>query len=190
MSKKSPDATLIHIATPPMPMVYSGPLFRGHHMHKTRTSWLRWVIVAILVILLTLIAQGHEGHTVGPRIRLIPFKEYVTATMALIRGWEDARRWMVFVLIDGLGNLVVFMPLGAALDRALRDNIVSNAKRIITVALLGGALSAVYEITQLWIPGRVTAVDDVIINTAGAILGAVLIQSWHLRKQNKSRSAA
>ncbi|MBN1313697.1 MAG: VanZ family protein [Anaerolineae bacterium] len=154
-------------------------------MHLKRTTWPRWLIVGIIVILLTLIAQGHEGNALGPKIRLIPFEEYAAATMGLLRGWEDADRWLSFVLIDGIGNLVVFMPLGAALDYALRDTITPISRRIRVIALLGGALSSTYEITQLWIPGRITAIDDVIINTAGTVLGAAFVLALRLHREKR-----
>lgn len=157
-------------------------------MRQVRTTWFRWLIVAIVVIFLTLIAQGHEGGAEGIRVRVIPFQEYIEATQFLFEGHRNPYSWMVSVLIDGLGNLVVFMPLGAALEYALRDHVGLISKRMKVIALFGGGLSLSYEIVQYWIPGRVSAIDDVIINTTGTILGALLVLVLCSRKQRRLRS--
>lgn len=159
-------------------------------MDKERTTWRRRAGVWVVVILLSIIALGHHGNTTGPRIRLAPFEEYVEATTCLMQRCDGSGAWLVFVLIDGLGNLVVFMPLGVALDYALRDNIVPALKRVGVIALLGALLSISYEVIQMLIPGRVTAIDDVIINTAGTALGAVLVIALHSRKQQTAQEVA
>ena len=43
------------------------------------------------------------------------------------------------------------------------------------VTLAGCALSVAIELTQNLLPGRVPTVQDVVMNTAGALLGAVLV---------------
>lgn len=154
-------------------------------MGRDRTTWRPWISVGVVVVILSIIALGHNGHTDGPRIRLIPFEEYVEAATCLMQSCAGSRRWMAFALIDGLGNLVVFMPLGASLGHALQEDIVPTLKRTGIIALAGALLSASYELVQMSIPGRVTAVDDVIINTAGTAVGAVLVIALnsHSRQQ-------
>jgi glycopeptide antibiotics resistance protein len=152
-------------------------------MDKGGTAWHRWIGVGVVVMVLSIIALGHNGHGSGPSIRLIPFREYIETTSGLLQGWDGARAWLVFTLVDGLGNLVVFMPLGAALDYALRDKRGPTLRRIGIITLLGALLSVSYETIQLWIPGRVTAIDDVIINTTGTALGAVLVIALRSRRQ-------
>lgn len=152
---------------------------------ENHITWRRWIGVGVVIVILSIIALGHNGHSSRPGIRLIPFEEYVEATVCLFQGCAGVRRWLAFVLIDGLGNLVVFMPLGAALEHALKDTILPVSKRISITALIGALISMSYEIIQLWIPGRVTAVDDVIINSAGTLLGAVLAATLRLHKQQR-----
>ncbi len=43
------------------------------------------------------------------------------------------------------------------------------------MTLAGCALSVAIELTQNLLPGRVPTVQDVVLNTAGALLGAVLV---------------
>jgi glycopeptide antibiotics resistance protein len=44
------------------------------------------------------------------------------------------------------------------------------------VILFGALVSLIFEIIQLWIPGRVTEPDDVVLNAAGALLGSLTIR--------------
>jgi glycopeptide antibiotics resistance protein len=155
-------------------------------MHTDRTMWYRWLVVGIIAGLISIIALGHNGHSTGVAIRLIPFEEYVGAITCLMQGCDGSRWWLLFVLIDGLGNLVIFMPLGIALDHALKENILSSRKRIAVITLIGALLSTSYELIQLFIPGRVTATDDVIINTTGTLLGALLALAFRALRDRKA----
>lgn len=79
-----------------------------------------------------------------------------------------------FTLWQVLFNIILFMPLGILAVRWLRGN-------IITGVLLGFAASLAIELTQytgIWglytCAYRVADVDDLITNTAGALLGAII----------------
>src|SRR3954471_7762674 len=67
---------------------------------------------------------------------------------------------------DLLLNVVLFMPLGVAL--APRGH---SRNRIFLLALL---LSTAIELIQFFIPGRDPSVSDVVANTCGAVLGALV----------------
>jgi hypothetical protein len=49
-----------------------------------------------------------------------------------------------------------------------------NARSILRTAVAGMLLSAAVEIAQLWIPGRDPSLSDVIFNTIGTLVGALL----------------
>jgi hypothetical protein len=68
---------------------------------------------------------------------------------------------------DLLFNIALFMPLGAAL--ALRG------RRLSFIMMFGAALSTAIEVSQFYIPGRDPTVGDIVANTAGAVLGALVI---------------
>jgi glycopeptide antibiotics resistance protein len=76
------------------------------------------------------------------------------------------------VLISLAGNIVVFMPLGAALVFALGDK--SARQRLLLATLVGAGLSLGIELVQMTIPSRVTAVDDLLLNTIGTATGALV----------------
>lgn len=69
-----------------------------------------------------------------------------------------------------IGNVVLFAPLGAVVATMTRRG---WALRVLTATFLAGALSALIEAVQ-FVLGRVADVDDVILNTAGALIGAVI----------------
>jgi hypothetical protein len=104
-------------------------------------------------------------------IQLVPLRT--------IRGyvWDfgTAENLVLYVL----GNVALFLPLGLFLHLALRRSV------LLTTAL--GMLASIgVEILQLPIWSRSTDVDDVILNTAGTLAGAVLAavvlrlpDAWH-----------
>jgi hypothetical protein len=96
----------------------------------------------------------------------------LAATLSPIAG-EEPQRWLACVvcgdrgIADVLINILLFVPLGAALARA-------GVPRVRCV--LGGALlSAGVEFAQVFIPGRDPSLGDMLSNTVGAALGVALV---------------
>ena len=77
----------------------------------------------------------------------------------------------LYSLLEGGANILLFFPFGAALG--LRGFSIGKT------ALYGFVLSAAVEGTQLlFISGRTTSVDDVLLNSLGAVLGQVLLSRF------------
>jgi VanZ like family len=74
------------------------------------------------------------------------------------------------VLLNVVGNVLLFLPLGAGLCLL--------GLRVRATILIAFSLSAFVEITQLFVPGRTTSVDDLLLNTLGALLGHALLLRW------------
>lgn len=72
-------------------------------------------------------------------------------------------------LADFLGNVVLFLPLGVGLALAGRS--------LRTVLLVGVSLSLGVELLQVVVPGRTSAVRDLLSNASGALLGAYLLRA-------------
>lgn len=69
-----------------------------------------------------------------------------------------------------LGNIALFVPLGW-----LVPMLWPKMRSVLRVVALGGAISIVIELAQLlFFPGRQSSLDDVILNVAGAFVGAVM----------------
>ena len=146
-------------------------------MTPTTRKAIAWAALALVIVVLTIIALGHTGPVEQRRIRLLPFQEFPGAIACVVQGclWAGSARR--FLLVNGLGNVVVFMPVGMVFYIALTQQAPELGHPVLYGLLLGASLSLVFEVAQLWIPGRVTALDDIILNAAGAWLGS-LAMKW------------
>lgn len=116
---------------------------------------LRIVAVGYAALLITLGVQ--PSH---PERASVGFLETV---LRLTAEQADAFR----AVVDLAGNVAVFVPLGL---------IVAAAWRSPALGLLAGlAVSGGCELVQLFEPGRVSSLVDVLTNTTGAALGAALL---------------
>jgi hypothetical protein len=78
-------------------------------------------------------------------------------------------------LTDVVLNVLLFLPLGMSLG-------VIGTRPLLATGI-GALASAAIEITQLWIPGRQSSIHDVVTNTLGTLLGAVIVAGWADRKR-------
>lgn len=65
-----------------------------------------------------------------------------------------------------LGNVILFMPLGF-----LIPSIWIKWRRVVYIIAIGFSVSLVIEMSQFLFTHRVANVDDVILNTLGAVIG-------------------
>lgn len=71
--------------------------------------------------------------------------------------------------MEFVSNIVMFVPFGL-----LTTFLWPSRWNWWRMLLLGAATSTFIELMQLLIPGRVTALSDVIANTAGGLIGAAV----------------
>ena len=93
-------------------------------------------------------------------INLVPFKIIIRDIKSLING-----DYLIF-LINIVGNILLFIPIGILVPMLwkIKDRY---------VILIGFLISLSIEITQLYL-GRVTDIDDLILNTSGVIIGLLV----------------
>jgi len=85
-------------------------------------------------------------------------------------------------IVDLAGNVAVFVPLGL---------LVVAAWRIPMLGMLSGlVVGGTCELVQLFEPGRVASLVDVLTNTAGGLLGAALVVVWGRRAAPRSQPSA
>lgn len=146
----------------------------------------RWLLFTLAtgsaILFLTLQSDRTHGSA---QINLIPFAEHGPALACFISGCRYFRQVFWFVIIDIVGNIIVFIPFGFGLTAALQAY---HGKRYIsnTIILSGFFLSLMIELTQLTIPSRTTDIDDLLFNTLGTIVGLTLFfitSSWSIRKE-------
>jgi len=105
--------------------------------------------IAVTAILLVILAITLSPSGTGPPLQF---------SFELGAG----HRW----LADGILNLCLFVPFGLALGW--------NARSPAKAVLCGLLLSTTVELAQMWIPGRDPSLSDIIANTAGTAVGALI----------------
>ncbi len=151
-------------------------------------AWL--MVAAIIVWLMSLTVRTSDQLMLGrvrfrdpsSELNLRPFSNKVRPLQNLESPSAALRRSArTYLFVDVLGNVAVFVPFGAALTTAAyltwpaRRRSWRMPLRVIGAGVL---LSLIIELTQLAIPSRVTDIDDVILNTFGTAVGALLM--WGL----------
>jgi len=79
-----------------------------------------------------------------------------------------------------IGNFLMMTPLPIVI------NLVYPKTSLMRIFLIGTSLSALFELTQLLIPGRVSDFVDFLSNSLSVIIGIVIVRL--LRARNRSRS--
>ena len=94
----------------------------------------------------------------------------VATDLAVLTAPAAARGLSLHLLIDIVGNIVVFIPLGATLTLALRGGL---GRRLLLATGGGAALSLFIELAQMAQPSRVSSWEDWLLNVVGAFGGAL-----------------
>jgi glycopeptide antibiotics resistance protein len=133
----------------------------------TRTALAEVGIVYWTVPLLWMTMLPNSGAGLVPgRVSLVPFRDLVTMSPPQIAG-----------------NLLIFAAVG--FFAPLRFAALASVRRIL---LLAAACSVTVEVAQYVLQlDRVSSVDDVLLNTAGAGLAALASYRWWLRPACRGR---
>lgn len=97
--------------------------------------------------------------------------------------WQDFR-WNKSFVQDTILNLLGFVPLGFFFTAFLLK--ASNWKKkiiYIGVTVTGFAISLAIELSQIYLPSRYSQLDDVICNSAGTVLGILVLHLIIERKK-------
>lgn len=113
------------------------------------------LLIAYLAVLfaLTLLPPRYPAQQ---RVHLVPF--YMIIRDIYWGGWR--------FLINTLGNIAAFVPLGVLVPLIWR-----RRWSFWTIAFCGFSLSFVIEVLQFLFTQRVADVDDLTLNTLGALVG-------------------
>ena len=128
---------------------------------QRRARWLLWLaLLASIGVILWLTLVLVFGDAGGTGLNLEPFREIRRA----LNGGGAGH-------LNLVGNVLMFVPVGALVAW------IARRARVLAATSVGLLLSLGIELTQLSL-GRVGDIDDVILNTAGALLGGVLAVAW------------
>ncbi|WP_326567036.1 VanZ family protein [Amycolatopsis rhabdoformis] len=127
------------------------------HAHASATAAVDVLAVTIGALVLCLVTMP-VGTGAVSTLDLVPGADLSAALS------DDGSLWQV------VGNLLLLCPLGALVPVRVR-----RLRSVGRVAVTALSASVLVEATQFLIhTGRVTSTDDVLLNTIGATLGAVL----------------
>ncbi|MFD1639807.1 VanZ family protein [Evansella tamaricis] len=147
---------------------------------KNRYPFAPWLlfIYLIMLIYITFFAWNY-GASLGPlgpggkNFNLDPFKSI--HQIYVYGNWKMITQILI-------GNILLFVPLGFLFPLTVdhfRKSIVKPV-RIMPVVLLGMVMSFLIEVNQFIFTYRVANVDDVILNTVGALLGVLSYRIFRL----------
>ena len=124
----------------------------------------RWAYVILLLI---------YAVAVGViTLRPIPGETFTATWVPFAEIWHlltDPEAETYLNLASVAGNVALFVPLGWLLPMIWRQ--LRSVKRVVIVA---AACSITIELIQYGIPGRTPTTDDVLLNVAGGLIGAIM----------------
>ncbi|CAN5320371.1 hypothetical protein BH09ACT6_BH09ACT6_03040 [soil metagenome] len=115
--------------------------------------------------------------TLGPQ----PLDDRAQGLLAqLLRffGRHASTEWIVYDRVEFAANIAMFFPIGLFLLLLL------GRRQWWLAIVVGAALTLGIEFTQLFLPGRVSDVRDIVSNTIGASLGVLV---WLVLTAGKAR---
>ena len=134
-----------------------------------------FIIYLIVLVYVLFFAESYGRKTVSPlRYNFIPFHE-------IIRYLTHVQRigpWLVFLNV--FGNILIFMPFGFFVSFFCRK------RRLIVLKafMLSMIFSCIIEFTQLMTRVGSCDIDDVILNTAGGLIGSLTYLCYrHFRRK-------
>lgn len=128
--------------------------------HRQNTQLWRWVLAAMFVPLLLI------AYWPTPVDR--PFQDQLSSVLNLLHAhgipaWFDSR------FVEAAANVALFLPLGLIAALAFPD------KRWWQIGALGLLMSGCIELGQyLFLHDRFASATDIMTNTSGAVVGALL----------------
>ena len=137
--------------------------------------------------LLTALAVGYLAVvgwlTLGPQPIELVKAGGVFRLLALFQR-HTATAWVTYPAVEFAANVAMFVPIGVLLL------LLVGRRRWWAAVLFGVLLSAAIEVAQLFVPGRVTDVRDLVSNSIGAFVGVVaaLVITWPAAARRRRES--
>lgn len=155
----------------------------------TRRSWPFLLLAAGYVVVVGILTLGPTPWRTGPvqtDYDVLSFATWLDPATWLRPGdiGSDPIRWARTTGVgEFLGNVLLFLPLGMLLRLALPRG------GWVGATLVAASLSFAIEVLQMGTP-RVSDPRDLVANTAGALLGAVIVAAIASIRRRATRRAA
>ena len=131
--------------------------------------------VTVLIVLTTVWMSGKSYSKVDP----LPFED-LRHISHRIAHHPISTHILAVIIVPIIANVLLFVPWGFLLFIALYTIDRPTMQTYVLTVLLGFTFTCVIEGWQYFLPDRVADINDIIWNTTGAFLGAIL---GHLRER-------
>ena len=149
--------------------------------HDRRTAWRLAAALAVAVVLWFTLREDELvtwSHLTGRN--LVPLRHHLAALRCVLDDCANAKAALHYLLVDVVGNVLLFVPVGLTLTGASRLR--PRLARLAAATGWAALLSVAIEIVQLSMPTRASDVDDVLFNTLGALVGGMAMLPFLKRK--------
>ena len=146
--------------------------------HRRLPAWLLLLSSGSVLLVLALLPQAsHPDNNLVPVVRTARLTRTVLSAPQPVH--HPAFRYF---LVQVVGNVLAFVPIGASLGVLLdRGRVGDSLVRALAASAL---MSLCIELVQLALPSRATDVDDLLLNVLGAAIGSLFAVSW-LHRSNR-----
>ena len=138
-------------------------------------TFLLLVLVTAAIIGVTIWLSGKSYTKVSP----VPFQEIRILVERLERR-PVSTHILAVIVVPIVANVLLFVPWGFLLFNGLYTTERPTVQTYVLTILLGLSFTLAIEAWQYFLPSRVADINDVIWNTSGTVVGAVLA---HIRKR-------
>jgi glycopeptide antibiotics resistance protein len=127
------------------------------------------LIVTAAIVSITVWSTGKSYTKVEP----LPFDE-LRHLVHLSERKPVSTQIVAVIVVPIIGNILLFVPWGALMFIALYSVERPTVQTYVLTILLGFTFTLSIEAWQYFLPSRVADINDVIWNTSGTILGAIV----------------
>ena len=140
---------------------------------KLLTVYICLIVIARIVYFPWHTENGHIGHLVFDAEKMIPFR---TNLIPIVHIFDRYYGWKMNII----GNVCMFIPVGIVWPLCFK-----RLDKMWKAVSAAAGLSLFIELSQLLFYTRYTDVDDLIMNTSGALIGAAIYFSTARLIQHK-----
>jgi glycopeptide antibiotics resistance protein len=133
------------------------------------------MIVTIVIVIMTLWLSGKSYSKIDP----VPFED-IRHLAQRLEHRQIPTQILAVIIVPIVANILLFVPWGFLLFLALHTEERPTVQIYVLTVLLGLTFTLAIEAYQYFLPSRVADINDVIYNTSGTLLGAML---GHLRER-------
>lgn len=131
-----------------------------------------WSVLSVIIAVLIFISSSISGEVSGyASMRIADMVRYVMPFGTEMLGFMN-------FLVRKTAHVVVYFALAFCITHSIKYHIHKSHKLLIASWGIAAFYGVTDEIHQYFVPGRVMAISDMVINAVGALAGAALVVWW------------